>query len=403
MTRNMILYWTTDTMATVTDVIFSMALVLAAVTSARTALQSGIILFAASVPYVAFGLIGGVLADRFDKRRTMITCDIIRAACIGAIPVAAAGHFLTFDLLIGSSALTTTARTVYFPARKSWAPHLLQQTETLGRFNLYLNASASLGAALAPALGSLVILWTHQVADVFYIPVVSLLVSAISTTLIEVSQPPAIIKKSFQADLTAGLRQVFSSKSPLPYLFIAFALQIIAGSGVTQLILPHLLDTMRLPRNASYGFVLAIMGVAETGMSLLWSRGPTRRSPTWIFVGYFLRVVSFGLFLAALSWDSVVLLFGATILLGAAMPIVGPPFTTILQQSTPALLMGKVLAIRSTIGNVSDAGSYLLTGWLLGILPLGEVLGLATSLAALSTTVFFVLWSGHNAKSAVDH
>lgn len=175
-----------------------------------------------------------------------------------------------------------------------------------------------------------------------------------------------------------------------------------AGSGVTQLILPHMLDAIHLTRNTSYGIILSIMGLAETGMSLLWSRWSAHRSPSWIFEGYLLRATSYGLLFAALSSNRIVLLVGATALLGAAMPISGPPFIMALQGSTPRPLMGKVLSIRSTLGNVSHATSYLLTGWLLAIMPLRGVLGFATALAALSAGVFFSLWSRQTVKSEAN-
>ncbi len=211
LTRNMLLYWMTDTMASVTDVIFSVALALTAVEYGRSAWASGVILFTASVPYAAFGLIGGVVADRFDKRHMMIVTDIVRAIVIGLIPVAAAWHALTVGGMMVASVLATTARTVYFPARKGVAPALLSQAEALGRFNLYLNASASLGTVLVPALGSLVVLWTHQVVDIFYIPAASLSISALGVALMKVSVPGAPSAGSPWTDLIAGLRHVFSA------------------------------------------------------------------------------------------------------------------------------------------------------------------------------------------------
>lgn len=73
--------------------------------------------------------------------------------------------------------------------------------------------------------------------------------------------------------------------------------------------------------------------------------------------------------------------------------MVGPPFTTILQKTTPRPLLGKVMAIRSTVGNVSDAVSYIRMGGILEALPMSGVLGVGTFLAAASIGLFFPLWS----------
>jgi MFS family permease len=41
--------------------------------------------FAWTLPQVATLLLGGVLADRFERRRVMIAADLIRAGAIGAV------------------------------------------------------------------------------------------------------------------------------------------------------------------------------------------------------------------------------------------------------------------------------------------------------------------------------
>ena len=39
------------------------------------------------VPYLIFGLLGGVLADRFDRRRLMIGTGLVRMGAVGPVPL----------------------------------------------------------------------------------------------------------------------------------------------------------------------------------------------------------------------------------------------------------------------------------------------------------------------------
>src|SRR5918912_1447406 len=42
---------------------------------------------AMTVPTIAFLLVGGVVSDRFDRRRVMLAADLVRAAAIGTLAV----------------------------------------------------------------------------------------------------------------------------------------------------------------------------------------------------------------------------------------------------------------------------------------------------------------------------
>ncbi len=44
---------------------------------------------ALTLPQIAFPLVGGVVTDRFDRRRVLISADLVRMAGIGAIGVLA--------------------------------------------------------------------------------------------------------------------------------------------------------------------------------------------------------------------------------------------------------------------------------------------------------------------------
>ncbi len=78
-----------------------------------------------SLPALVFGLHGGIAADRWNRRRTMIVADIVRAAVL--LPVAVAGltgHLALWALVPAGFALA--AATSYFtPAFGAFLPSLV--------------------------------------------------------------------------------------------------------------------------------------------------------------------------------------------------------------------------------------------------------------------------------------
>src|SRR5262249_51426527 len=80
------------------------------------------------IPYVLLAPIGGVIADRFERRLVLIGSDLLRTALMTvlAIAVAASAPVLVVGVL---ACLTTAAGTSYFPATVALLPEMLDEEE----------------------------------------------------------------------------------------------------------------------------------------------------------------------------------------------------------------------------------------------------------------------------------
>jgi MFS family permease len=55
-----------------------------------SALQTSLLATLAVLPYLAFGLFAGALADRVNRKRLMLGCHLVNAVALASIPLAAA-------------------------------------------------------------------------------------------------------------------------------------------------------------------------------------------------------------------------------------------------------------------------------------------------------------------------
>jgi hypothetical protein len=92
-------------------------LVLAVTHSAAKAGYVGAVVFA---PMVAFNLVAGVAADRFDRRRLMIAADVVGAAALGLLAGLVVTHHAAFGLILVVAFVDSTAA-VFFRAGQSGA------------------------------------------------------------------------------------------------------------------------------------------------------------------------------------------------------------------------------------------------------------------------------------------
>jgi MFS family permease len=108
------------------------------------------------LPVVVFGPLGGVVADRYDRRRLMLASDGIRLVLMLALAgVAAAGLPVALAPLI--AALSTAAASVYIPSVAATTPRLVDDAD-LPAANAARSAIQQICIVAGPGLGAVLLL-----------------------------------------------------------------------------------------------------------------------------------------------------------------------------------------------------------------------------------------------------
>jgi MFS family permease len=104
-------------------------------------------------PIVALGPLGGVLADRYDRRRLMVAADVIRAALMVMLGIVAAAGLpvLLAPVLAGAA----TAAGIAYPSCVAASTARFVSEEELQRANALRSAVGQASIVLGPALGAL--------------------------------------------------------------------------------------------------------------------------------------------------------------------------------------------------------------------------------------------------------
>ncbi len=77
------------------------------------------------LPFALFGLVGGSLADRIDRRRLMIVCDAVRFSIMALFAIGYAFGVLTLPALYTGIAIISIAAAVFMGSQASSIPYLL--------------------------------------------------------------------------------------------------------------------------------------------------------------------------------------------------------------------------------------------------------------------------------------
>lgn len=128
----------------------ALPLLVIALTGSST--QAGLLLGLQTVVCLVFGLLAGALADRWDRKTTMVWCEIGRAALTATIPVAALLGLVGMPQLYAVAVLNGVLSTLFGAANSSALPNIVPSGDlpaALGAVGAMSNALRIVGAAVA--------------------------------------------------------------------------------------------------------------------------------------------------------------------------------------------------------------------------------------------------------------
>jgi MFS family permease len=218
-----------------------------------TPLEVAVLTAAGPVAGIVAGLVTGVWVDRLPRRPLMIAADLLRAALLAGIPIAAIAGVLRIEQLYCVAFLTGVLTIIFDVAYQSFLPTVVRREELLeGNSKLTASASAAEVGAFGIS-GWLVQILTAPLAVL--VDAASFVVSAVCLLRIRVSEPlptPADHRQSIRDEIAEGLR-VMLRQPVLRALAGSAAIEALARGVIGALILLYL--------NRELGFGPGVLGM----------------------------------------------------------------------------------------------------------------------------------------------
>ena len=114
-------------------------------TATGSAFATGLVFFAATLPNLLLSPIAGTFVDRWDHKEVMVVSDILRAAIVLVLPVAAVTNIvLVYPLIF----LVTSISVFFRPARVAILPQIVPERDLLSA-----NSALWVGETIADVIG----------------------------------------------------------------------------------------------------------------------------------------------------------------------------------------------------------------------------------------------------------
>src|SRR5260221_14729034 len=105
--RDFSLLWVAQLVSTVGSSLTTLAAGIIVYRLTGSALSVGLMLMATAVPALVFGLIAGVVVDRYNRKRIMVAADLLRAGVVFTIPFLVHVHVIWLYVAVMVSASIT--------------------------------------------------------------------------------------------------------------------------------------------------------------------------------------------------------------------------------------------------------------------------------------------------------
>ena len=309
--------------------------------STDSSYQLGLVIFAYGVPNLAFSLVGGIIADRTDRLRLLVSTRVVESGLILALAILKLSGVMELWHVFAVSALLGTVQAINGPTRMALVADLVDRKDLMNAVALHTMVNQS-GQIIGPALAGGVIeiagVGNALVANAaIYLFGIGFLV--LIKGLVAMPEAP---KKAVIRELREGLQCVRST--PVLYTVIGLALAFTFFGMSYRQVLP--------------AFTKEVLGVGAGGTGLLWlgaglgsllgsfllaSLGDFKRK-SWLLLASLLLLC---VFLIAFAWSPwywiswILFFFVGTMSTGLFWPLAN----TLVQLNVPSELRGRVLSI----------------------------------------------------------
>ncbi len=361
------LFWLGQGISALGDRSYEIALVWLLVALTGSTLIVGTVMTVAYIPTIVLLALGGVVADRFNRRGIVIWSDLLRAIVTLVFAVLVSLHYISLPLVFVLVVVYGLFAAFFSPAVVALYPSLVKQ-EQYAQANSLRQIAANVAVLVGPVLGGYLVA-QYSVAAALAFDAATFLVAAFASLLMgRVPQEPAPdvpattgapAKPQHTNSPFAGVLFLWSEPG---LLIMALVFSLINGlNNVEAILVPFVVQReLHLPATA-YGVMGACLGLGMIGGALVIGslESHLRRRILVICVS----LLVFGGAIAAMGVTHTIWAFYVAYV-GMGLGFIVPEVlvSTLLQRIIPADRRGRVFSVIGAVAMAMNPLGFLLAG-----------------------------------------
>jgi predicted MFS family arabinose efflux permease len=340
--------------------------------------------FLAGIPIFLFSVIGGVVADRIERRKILLFSQYVQMASAGILTVLVASRIVHVWEILCLSFVSGLAQAFGGPAYQALIPTLVDREDmpnAIALNSIQFNLAVTVGPALAGiTLARLGEDWC------FGLNAISFLAPIISLSIISARFLPENTTETIFSSLKQGIRFIRDQGSMVALIVLAFAMT--ALSMPMRTYIPVFVKDIFHRGPETYGNLLSLMGVGSICGSLaIAGKGNMANKGRFSLM----MLICLGAAISVFSLSkSLPVSYAMLVLVGASMMAVFATVTSLVQLITTNEMRGRVMSVYNCAFRGGMPMGNLVSGWLVPVFTAPVVLGVNGAVLVLVAIYFLV-------------
>jgi predicted MFS family arabinose efflux permease len=341
--------------------------------------------FLGGIPIFLFSLIGGVAADRIERRKILLVSQYIQMASAALLTALVATGFIHVWHILCLSFVSGLAQSFGGPAYQALIPTLVKREDmpnAIALNSIQFNLAVTVGPALA---GLALANWGEKWC--FGLNALSFLAPVISLTILSSRFLPAVTTDSIFGSLKQGIQFVRRQESMEALIVLAFCMT--ALSMPMRTYIPVFVKDIFHRGPEVYGNLLSLMGIGSIcGSLIVASKGNIPNKGRIALT----MMICLGAAIAGFSLSRwLPFSYAMLALVGASMMAVFAMVNSLVQLITTNEMRGRVMSVYNCAFRGGMPMGNLLSGGLVPLLTAPVVLGMDGLLLVLVALYFLMV------------
>lgn len=391
--KNLWLFFAGNLMSLFGSAIYTFALGLYVLKLTGSGLSFAMNLVMGILPVILINPFAGVIADRFDKKRTVVLMDTLSGILMLSLFLVTRETVLTLPLIYLSTFVLTSLTQILGVTFEAAKPNLVGKEIPVVRINSLGQMVYGMTAILGPVAGGMIFAFV-DIRLFILVNGISFGISAISECFIDFgfnrSTRAQEASKGVFTEIKEGVNYLLKRKDLMDYM----ALFIIGNFFISVTIsvgLPYLINVeMGLPSSV-YGLIQGTFPIGLIAGALFVEKISSRVSLKRLF---FISMMVIAVMVTLMGIppffttgrESVIIgyMIAIAIIIGVAITFIDVPTMTYMQTEVEEKYRGRVMSIRISLVKIVNPIAFILSGMVIGRIP--------SSFLMIGSGIFFIIY-----------